>query len=440
MELEPGSWLIEPGRWRNFLGTALITVLLGACGGDNGGYAPQSQSRTDSVNNATAKPFSSRSPIWLTIADEGDALTVDAAQTVRFGAGAVWVEKTVNDSGRCDSGFFGKNPLSGAPKVCQRLQSTRGLLWRGVSLAGAEFAPGSLPGNYGSDYRYPTADSVAYYKNKGMNIVRLPFLWERLQPTLNGPFDVTELSRLVAFVKPVTASGETVVLDPHNYARYRGNVIGSSAVPDSAYADFWSRLASQFKDNKRVVFGLMNEPNSMPTEQWLSAANAALAAIRAAGASNMVFVPGNAWTGAHSWTQNWYGTPNATVMKDVRDPGNNFVFEVHQYLDSNSAGSSPDCVSASIGVERLQDFTTWLESNGYHGFLGEIGTGANDTCNQALGNVLAFLHGNAHVWTGFAYWAGGPLWGNYPYSIEPTNGVDKPQMFVLMPYLNQASD
>ncbi|MFP4897555.1 cellulase family glycosylhydrolase, partial [Paraburkholderia sp. EG304] len=70
--------------------------------------------------------------------------------------------------------------------------------------------------------------------------------------TLNGPFDVTELSRLVAFVKPVTASGETVVLDPHNYARYRGNVIGSSAVPDSAYADFWSRLASQFKDNKRV--------------------------------------------------------------------------------------------------------------------------------------------------------------------------------------------
>ncbi|MFP4897320.1 hypothetical protein, partial [Paraburkholderia sp. EG304] len=74
MELEPGSSLIEPERWRNFLGTALITVLLGACCGDNGGYAPQSQSRTDSVNNATAKPFSSRSPIWLTIADEGDAL------------------------------------------------------------------------------------------------------------------------------------------------------------------------------------------------------------------------------------------------------------------------------------------------------------------------------------------------------------------------------
>jgi endoglucanase len=30
------------------------------------------------------------------------------------------------------------------------------------------------------------------------------------------------------------------------------------------------------------------------------------------------------------------------------------------------------------------------------------------------------------------YWAGGPWWKNYPLSIEPRGGEDRPQMMVLM--------
>ena len=30
------------------------------------------------------------------------------------------------------------------------------------------------------------------------------------------------------------------------------------------------------------------------------------------------------------------------------------------------------------------------------------------------------------------YWAGGPWWGDYMFSIEPQNGIDKPQMAILM--------
>lgn len=67
-------------------------------------------------------------------------------------------------------------------------------------------------------------------------------------------------------------------------------------------------------------------------------------AIRATGATNVVFVPGVAWTGAHSWNATFYGTPNAVVMATVRDPGNNYVFEVHQYLDSDSSGTNANCV------------------------------------------------------------------------------------------------
>ena len=434
-----------PDRGHSYRALALACatgILLTACGGGDADSAVTPQLATNSTalktaaTSTAATAASSTASVWLTVAKESAAFAVSGTQTVRFGAGSTWVQKSVTGSGQCTTAFFGQDPLVGVGKVCQQLQGAGSLLWRGVSLAGAEFAPGSLPGNYGSDYMYPTTDSVTYYKNKGMNIVRLPFLWERLQPTLNQPFDAAELSRLTNFVKTVTLTGETVLLDPHNYARYRGNVIGSGAVPESAYADLWRRLASQFKGNARVIFGLMNEPNSMPTEQWLSAANAALSAIRSAHASNVVFVPGNAWTGAHSWNESWYGTPNGTVMKGINDPGHNLVFEVHQYLDGDSSGQSADCVSATVGAERLQDFTNWLRTNGYRGFLGEIGAGANDTCNQAIGNTLAFLRSNADVWTGWTWWAGGPLWGNYMYSIEPSNGVDKPQMSVLTQYLH----
>jgi len=68
--------------------------------------------------------------------------------------------------------------------------------------------------------------------------------------------------------------------------------------------------------------------------------------------TNVVTVPGNAWTGAHSWLKSDYGTPNGTVMKGIVDPGKNMVFEVHQYLDADSSGTSATCVSATIGAER----------------------------------------------------------------------------------------
>jgi endoglucanase len=183
------------------------------------------------------------------------------------------------------------------------------------------------------------------------------------------------------------------------------------------------------------MFGLMNEPNTMSTETWVSAANAAIAAIRATGANNVITVPGNGWTGAHSWTQNWYGTANASAMLAITDPSNNLIFEVHQYLDSNSSGNSDQCVSATIGSERLVSFTNWLRTNGKKGFLGEFAGGNNPTCNQGIANMLAYIQSNADVWSGWTWWAAGPWWGGYQYTIEPSNGVDDPKLTNMLPYL-----
>lgn len=309
-------------------------------------------------------------------------------------------------------------------------------LWMaGVNLAGAEFGGGELPGVYGTHYIYPTEAELDYFTGKGMNVVRIPFLWERLQRTLGGALDSTELGRLDAVVAATTARGAYALVDPHNYARYGGDLVGSAAVPSDAFADFWSRLATEYRDQPLVVFGLMNEPHGLPAEDWLVAANAAVAAIRATGATNLILVPGVAWTGAHSWSSDWYGTPNAQVMAGVVDPLDRFAFEVHQYLDGDSSGTADGCVSATIGSERVAGFTTWLRAEGRRGFLGEFGGGRDPTCDDAVDDLLDALEANDDVWIGWSWWAAGPWWGDYMFTIEPVDGMDRPQMDVLEAHL-----
>jgi endoglucanase len=298
----------------------------------------------------------------------------------------------------------------------------------GVNLAGAEFASGTF---------WPTPAEIDYFVTaKGMRMIRIPFLWERMQPSLNGTLNITQLTNLQTLVNYATSVGATVVLDPHNYARYNGNLIGSTAVPNAAFANLWDRLARAFSSNPRVVFGLMNEPNTMPTEQWRDAANAGIAAIRATGASNLILVPGNAWTGAHSWSQNWYGTSNAQVMLSITDPSNNFAFELHQYFDSDYSGTTASC-TAGNGAAQLSGVTAWLRSNNRKGYLGEFAGGNNTACRNAIESALNHLSTNSDVWMGWSWWAAGPQWGNYIFTLEPTNNYtqDAAQMTWLMPFI-----
>ena len=48
------------------------------------------------------------------------------------------------------------------------------------------------------------------------------------------------------------------------------NGLVGSTVPNSDFANFWGQVASIYKTNIHVIFGLMNEPNTMPTEQLVT--------------------------------------------------------------------------------------------------------------------------------------------------------------------------
>src|SRR6201984_3521114 len=157
----------------------------------------------------------------------------------------------------------------------------------GVNLAGAEFGS-NVPGVFGTDYTYPTHAEIDYYASKGLGEITLPFLWERLQRTELGALDPTELSRLTDVVNYAPSKGLKNEIEPHDYGYGFGALIGSAQTPNSAFADFWSKLAQHFAPNPRAFLGLMKEPHDQSASTWLGSANAAIAAIRNVGAAQEI--------------------------------------------------------------------------------------------------------------------------------------------------------
>ena len=283
-------------------------------------------------------------------------------------------------------------------------------MFLGTNLTGSEVNYGEANvtnPTSGSDFLFVSHQDIDYLAAKKVNFVRLLISWECLQQSLNAPLaNNTYNTTLQDRVSYLTTKGITVMLEIHgasdvNFAKYKGNLVGSAAVPNSAFANFWSRIATQYKNNPLVCYGLTNEPNNMSTLQWFSAAQAAINAIRAAGATTMIVVPGNGWSGAGSWTSNWYDTAttkvsNATAFKTLTDPGKNIVVGVHMYLDQNAGGGSDDIVSATIGVERLKVTVDWAKANGYKVFLGEFAVNANNSLGPtAIKNLLDYMWANS---------------------------------------------
>src|SRR3569833_2471358 len=82
----------------------------------------------------------------------------------------------------------------------------------GVNVAGAEFNGKTLPGVAGKDYFYPKPATFEHFASEGMNVIRLPFRWERIQPQLNGELAAAEYHRLADAVHQATAKKLYVIL------------------------------------------------------------------------------------------------------------------------------------------------------------------------------------------------------------------------------------
>ncbi|MCC7532041.1 MAG: glycoside hydrolase family 5 protein, partial [Candidatus Melainabacteria bacterium] len=204
--------------------------------------------------------------------------------------------------------------------------ATGGMVNQGVNISGGEFNQKWVPAIHGTNYIYPVQSEIDFFHSKGMNCIRVPFSWDRMQPTENGALDPSELARLDAVVIMITAKGMTTVIDPHNYGEYKTNLVGvPGGWPNSMFADFWSRLAAHYKNNPKVIFGLMNEPigAGMTPTTWLASSQAAINGIRATGATNLILVPSTNWMHPVNFIQE-----NASAMINITDPANNWSYDV----------------------------------------------------------------------------------------------------------------
>ena len=313
----------------------------------------------------------------------------------------------------------------------------------GINMSEAEYSWGS----------FPSAVDLAYIKSNNISLVRLPISWERAQTAVAGPLDTAYISDMKKFVAAAGAQGIRVVVDVHNYGRYNshwaqdvaengnstpgnGDVIGSPALPISAFADLWRKLAAALNGTPGLAYyDIMNEPNNMGNASiWPAAAQAAVSAIRSVDTSTSILVEGTQWASAFWW-------PSDNGNLHITDPANKLFYEAHLYFDDNGSGKYSETYAAQVatptwGVDHLQPFLTWLRQNNAKGFVGEFGIPNTDPrWLPVLDNFLTALQsaGMSGTYWNYAFHSpSDPAWwpANDPLSII-NNGQANPQMAIL---------
>lgn len=306
---------------------------------------------------------------------------------------------------------------------------------RGVNLAGAEFNGKKRPGVMYQDYTYPSASEIDYYADKGVNAIRLPVRWERVQRELFAELNTQEMNAISKTLDLARDRGICLILDIHNYGLYNGEPVGSSNVPVDAFHDLWLRIADELDDPQYLALDLMNEPFKLDIATWGEVAQSTVNALREADADQLIFVSGGRWSGVHEWSKTISGTSNAETFADFNDPLDRAVLQVHQYADEHYSGTQQACHEPAHFNAMFESIEQWAQANDQQLFLGEFGVPASDQCLASLERMLSLMD-NTGVWRGWTYWAGGAWWGDYFLSIAPQDGEDSAQMEVVEPYLD----
>lgn len=323
----------------------------------------------------------------------------------------------------------------------------------GVNLSGGEFggyymAQGDpYPGIYGTHYAYPVASQLDYFKGKGMNLIRVPFRWERVQRDLNGSLYMDDVNKIKELVVGANQRGMKIFIDMHNFGR-RGTSESNLKLIDGAgsgvtryhLADAWKKLAIEFKDLNLWGYDIMNEPHDMAsTSSWYTIAQEVINAIRTVDTNTPIIISGDSWSSSIRWVE------SSDNLKSLNDPSNKLIYQAHQYFDNNASGSysgtyASEGATAQTGVERVTPFVNWLKANKKKGFVGEYGMPVDKTADinswaLVMDNMLKFLQANAVPGT---YWSTGTRWGGNKLSADPNDSPDRksdrPQMLVLEKY------
>ncbi|KAG8959919.1 hypothetical protein FRC00_001104, partial [Tulasnella sp. 408] len=221
--------------------------------------------------------------------------------------------------------------------------------YKGVNIAGFEW--GCLTDGSCTYPNSPPLTSTAdgpgqmkWFVSNGMNTFRLPIGWQYATPTLGGAFDPSEWATYDKLVQSCLAVNAYCIIDIHNYARWNGQVIGQSSVPDGPFVKLWQMIASYYVNEPRVIFGLMNEPYKLDILTWAQTLQNVVNGIRAIAPRHVILLPGIEW--AHADT--FISSGSAAALDAIINPDGsktNLIFDVHQWLDKANNGTDPNCVT-----------------------------------------------------------------------------------------------
>lgn len=306
----------------------------------------------------------------------------------------------------------------------------------GINLCGAEFGFDNLPGTINKDYTYPTEKEIDYFANKGFKIMALPFRWERIQHKINGELDTAELQEIKNFIRKCSNYNVQVSLTMQNFAVYHsvsGDLpLGSRHLSYNAFKDVWKKIAIALAEFQNVYgFDIMNEPRQIFGKKWFKAAQHAIDGIREVDTVTHIIVDGE----NSSFTYDWKFDNHR--LRKLKDPIDKIIYDAHCYFDYDHSGTYDNkfdrSIDANMGVEKVKPFVDWLKKYKKKGIIGEFGVPDNNNkWLEVMDNFLAYIYSNG---ISANYWAGGPWWNDYPLSIQPVNGKERPQMSVLQKYL-----
>ena len=244
-----------------------------------------------------------------------------------------------------------------------------------------------------------------FANDDGLNVFRIPVGWQYLvNGQLSGPLDSAFFADFDSVMQACLATGAHCIIDLHNYARWDGGIIGQGGPSNDDFVSVWYQLAQVYAGQSNVIYGLMNEPHDLDISTWADTLQAAVTGIRNAGAtSQLILLPGVNYAAVGGFDST--SGPTLLRVQDSDGTTDKLIFDVHQYLDVDTSGGHPECVTDQI--DNLGYLANFLRQNGRQAFLTETGGGNTDSCVYYMCRQLNYMNDNADVYLGWVGWAAG---------------------------------
>jgi endoglucanase len=245
--------------------------------------------------------------------------------------------------------------------------------------------------------------SIKAMKSWKINSVRVPLnesCWlgiNGVEPSLGGS---AYRAAIHEYVSALERAGLYVILDLHWAAPGHGLATGLIPLPDAEHAPaFWSSVASEYRDDRSVIFDVYNEPHDVTWECWSAACTTydtyfgaypsvglpdLLAAVRSTGAMQPVMLGGLDWAND---LRGW-------LAHEPEDPAHALVASNHTY-EFNACGRL--CRKSLANIARHVPVVT--------GELGET-----DCSHHYIDPYMKWADRHGISYLGWTWDAGGPRW------------------------------